>query len=129
MTHAFFQPPITPRYALRNLRAPRCLLPAAFAEQGRAEDLAAIDLLVEHGCIAAIERAGTLPAELGPDLDASMVLPGMLDCHTHLDKGHIWPRQANPTGDGAGASMATQRDREARWHAEDVRRRMEFGLA
>lgn len=87
------------------------------------------DLLIDQGRIAAIEPAGTLPAELGPDLDRSMVLPGLVDCHTHLDKGHIWPRQANPTGDGAGASMATQRDRTARWHADDVRQRMEFGLA
>jgi cytosine deaminase len=128
MTHSFFQPPAGSRFALRNLRAPSCVvqgdLPAA-SDDG----LAAIDLLLDHGRIAAIEAAGAIPAELGPDLDASMVLPGMVDCHTHLDKGHIWPRQPNPTGDGAGASMATARDRSARWNAEDVRRRMEFGLA
>jgi cytosine deaminase len=128
MTHSFFQPPAGSRFALRNLRAPSCVvqgdLPAA-SDDG----LAAIDLLLDHGRIAAVEAAGAIPAELGPDLDASMVLPGMVDCHTHLDKGHIWPRQPNPTGDGAGASMATARDRSARWNAEDVRRRMEFGLA
>ena len=135
MTLSFLQPPDPSRharYALRNLRAPRCLVPAVdLPELPRPVDigLAAIDLLVDHGRIAAIEPAGRLPAELGPDLDASMVLPGMVDCHTHLDKGHIWPRQANPTGDGAGASAATQRDRSANWNAEDVRRRMEFGLA
>ncbi len=132
MTLSFFQPPAAPRYALRNLRAPRCLVAGVdLPELPRPVDvgLAAVDLLVDHGRIAAIEPAGRLPADLGPDLDASMVLPGMVDCHTHLDKGHIWPRQANPTGDGAGASAATQRDRSANWHAEDVRRRMEFGLA
>ncbi|MDM0017454.1 cytosine deaminase [Variovorax saccharolyticus] len=128
MTHSFFQPPAGERYALRNLRAPRCLVQAA-TPQFADDELCAIDLMVDHGRIAAIEAAGVLPAELGPDLDASMVLPGMVDCHTHLDKGHIWPRQANPTGDGAGASMATMRDRQANWSAEDVRRRMEFGLA
>jgi len=128
MTHSFFQPPAAARYALRNLRAPGCLVQAELP--GRSdESLVAVDVLVDQGRIAAIEAAGTLPAELGPDLDASMVLPGMVDCHTHLDKGHIWPRQANTTGDGAGASMATMRDRTARWTAEDVRRRMEFGLA
>jgi cytosine deaminase len=57
-----------------------------------------------------------------------MVLPGLVDCHTHLDKGHIWPRQPNPTGDVPGAAHATGVDREARWHAEDVYRRASFGL-
>ena len=128
MTHAFFQPPAETRYALRNLSAPPCLLRAAMP--GVVTDgLVAIDLLVEDGRIAAIEPGGTMPEELGPDLDASMVLPGMVDCHAHLDKGHIWPRQPNLTGDGAGAALATGLDRKARWVAEDVRRRMEFGLA
>ncbi|SCK34132.1 cytosine deaminase [Variovorax sp. HW608] len=128
MTHAFFQPPAVSRYALRNLRAPRCIVQAELPGDA-AGDLLAIDLLVDDGRIAAIDAAGRMPAELGPDLDASMLLPGMVDCHTHLDKGHIWPRQANPTGDGAGASAATMRDRTARWNADDVRRRMEFGLS
>ena len=128
MTHAFFAPPETRRYALRNVRAPRCLVRAAAAHDDGA-DLVAIDLLIDAGRIEAIERAGRLPAELGPDLDASMVLPGMVDCHTHLDKGHIWPRRPNPTGDVAGAAQATAQDRAANWNADDVRRRMEFALA
>lgn len=126
MTHAFFQPPARRRYALRNLRAPRCLVTAPLPGD---QPLAAVDLLVDAGRIAAIEAAGTLPPELGPDLDASMVLPGMVDLHTHLDKGHIWPREPNQTGDTPGALAATQKDRAARWNAQDVRRRMEFGLA
>jgi cytosine deaminase len=128
VTHAFFAPPETRRFALRNLRAPRCLVKGALADDG-ASALVAIDLLIDDGRIAAIEPAGRLPADLGPDLDASMVLPGMVDCHTHLDKGHIWPRRPNPTGDVPGAAQATAQDRKANWNADDVRRRMEFGLA
>jgi cytosine deaminase len=109
------------------VRAPACLLPAAYA--GANGDLAAIDLLVADGRITAIEPARTLPAELGPDLDASMVLPGLSDVHAHLDKAHILPRAPNPAGDFAGAVAATGVDRAAHWTAEDVRRRMEFGLA
>jgi cytosine deaminase len=128
LSHAFFTPPAASRFALRNLRAPSCLPSAdlAAADDG---DLVAVDILIDAGRIAAIEPAGLMPADLGPDLDASMVLPGMVDCHTHLDKGHIWPRRPNPTGDGAGASRATMQDRSAHWNADDVRRRMEFGLA
>ncbi len=128
MSHAFFTPPEGARYALRNLRAPTCLVRADLARSVDA-DLVAIDLLIDTGRIAAIEPAGGMPAALGPDLDASMVLPGMVDCHTHLDKGHIWPRRPNPTGDVPGAARATAQDRSANWNADDVRRRMEFGLA
>jgi cytosine/creatinine deaminase len=128
LSHAFFTPPAASRFALRNLRAPRSLLPADIAAAGDS-DLVAVDLLVDAGRIAAIEAAGRMPINLGPDLDASMVLPGMVDCHTHLDKGHIWPRRPNPTGDVPGASRATTADRTSNWSADDVRRRMEFGLA
>jgi len=126
MSPSFFHPPALDRYALRNVRAPRCLVAADLPDG--AGDLAALDIRIDRGRIDAIAPAGTLPADSGPDLEASMVLPGMVDVHTHLDKGHIWPRQPNLSGDGAGASAATARDRGARWHAEDVRRRMDFGL-
>jgi hypothetical protein len=49
-----------------------------------------------------------------------MVLPGLIDIHTHLDKGHIWPRQPNLTGDFLGASIATSAD-APRWTPTDIR--------
>ena len=54
--------------------------------------------------------------------------PCPVDLHTHLDKGHIWPRQENPDGTFMGALDAVRRDREANWSAGDVAARMEFGL-
>jgi len=126
MTRSFFAPPDRDRYALRNAHVPVPLLPASFAREA---EVAAVDLLIDAGRVAAIERAGTLPVESGPDVDGAMVLPGLIDVHTHLDKGHIWPRMPNPTGDHPGAARATAVDRSARWSADDVRRRMEFGLA
>ncbi len=114
------------RYALRNLTAPSALVPPT---DGDAPELRRVDLLVADGRIAAIEPAGTLPDDLGPDAEGAMVLPGLIDCHTHLDKGHIWPRQPNADGSFAGASLATARDRETHWSADDVRRRMDFALA
>ena len=32
------------------------------------------------------------------EMDGRMVLPCFVDCHTHIDKGHIWPRTPNPDG-------------------------------
>ena len=60
----------------------------------------------------------------GPDLDHSLVLPGMLDAHAHLDKGHIVSRVQNQTGDLIGAAAASAPDRTTRWQTEDVRRRL-----
>ncbi|SEA00259.1 cytosine deaminase [Rubrimonas cliftonensis] len=62
------------------------------------------------------------------DLRGCIVMPGFVDCHTHLDKGHIWPRTPNPDGSFQGALESVAADREARWSARDVAARMEFGL-
>lgn len=121
-----FTPPAQRRYALRNAHAPACLVPDA-AGPGSPE-LTNVDLLIADSRIEAVVPAGTLAAELGPDLDRSMVLPGLVDCHAHLDKGHIWPRSPNPTGSFADAVAVTAADRSARWSADDVRARMEFAL-
>jgi cytosine deaminase len=126
MHTGFFPLPEASRFALRNGTAPRSLIGAAAAGEG---DLCRVDLLVADGRIAAVEPGGSLPAALGPDLDGSMVLPGLIDIHTHLDKGHIWPRQPNLTGDFLGAAIATSADSTARWTPEDMRARMDFALA
>ena len=47
--------------------------------------------------------------------------------HTHLDKGHIWPRASNPDGTFMGA-LTTVRNDHPNWTAQDVGARMEFGL-
>ena len=62
------------------------------------------------------------------DLKGAMVLPCFTDMHTHLDKGHIWPRSANPDGSFDGALKTVGADRTARWTAGDVAARMEFSL-
>jgi cytosine/creatinine deaminase len=116
---------------LRNARIPRCLLvpdPGGDGGQVAADGFAACDISVEGGRIAAIAPAGTLAAGGGLDLDGGIVLPAFVECHTHLDKGHIWPRTPNPDGTFMGALASVGRDRETSWTAADVRARMEFSL-
>jgi cytosine deaminase len=128
MATSFFAPPSAPTYALRKVRAPACLL-AESRVSSRSDGLVDLDLIIDHGRIAQIAPAGSAPAELGPDLGWAVVWPGFADIHTHLDKGHIWPRASNPDGAHSGARPSVEADRRAHWSAEDVRRRMEFALA
>ncbi len=115
-------------FVLANARIPACLsegveLPPVDSE------LVACDLLVRNGNIADI----AVPGQLGGahpivDCDRGMVLPRLVDLHTHLDKGHIWARHPNPDGTHWGARSSVMADREANWSVDDVRTRMEFSL-
>jgi cytosine deaminase len=98
---------------LRDVTVPAHLL-------GRDGDLVRTDLHLRDG------RLSEVP---GPPVEMSgaMVLPCFVDMHTHLDKGHIWPRARNPHGTFEGALAAVRAD-HANWTAEDVAARMEFSL-
>lgn len=92
------------------------------------EGLALVRLTVESGRLTRIEPAGGPPEEDALDGQGGIVLPAFVDCHTHLDKGHIWPRKPNPDGTFTGALDAVGADRVSRWSCDDVARRMDFGL-
>ena len=124
----FFTTPTAARYALRRVHVPKSLLADAAPGPAGPDDLVLCDLMIDNGMVADVAKAGTLDSALGPDLDESLALPGMLDAHAHLDKGHIVSRARNTTGDLTGAAAASGPDRATRWAAEDVRRRLEFGI-
>jgi cytosine/creatinine deaminase len=124
----FFSPPASSRYALRRVHVPASLLIEPPPGPADRDDLVHCDLLIESGLVAGAAKAGSVAKELGPDLDRSLVLPGMLDAHAHLDKGHILPRIYNRNGDLVGAAAAAGPDRTAHWNSGDVRRRLEFGI-
>jgi cytosine/creatinine deaminase len=99
---------------LENVTVPACLL-------GQPGDLLRTRLSLDGGRIV----AGPFPAI---DMAGAMVLPAFIDMHTHLDKGHIWPRSPNPDGSFLGALGAAGADSQRYWTAGDVRRRMDFAL-
>lgn len=97
------------------------------------EGLCLVDVEIAAGTIAQIIPAGTKPVSSSADspvvdLQGGLVWPCFVDMHTHLDKGHIWERSPNPDGTFASAIEAVCADAQKNWNAEDVYRRMEFGL-
>jgi cytosine/creatinine deaminase len=99
---------------LENVTIPACLV-------GQEGDLIRTNLSLAEGLIAG-EQA------MGIDMKGAMLLPCFVDMHTHLDKGHIWPRSPNPDGTFMGALTTVGADRSLHWTSVDVRRRMEFSL-
>jgi cytosine/creatinine deaminase len=115
-------------FLLKNARVPVCLAPEA-GLVGDQDGLATADILVENGKLAAVAPAiEAAAAVMVHNLDFGMVLPCFVDAHTHLDKGHIWPRRRNPDGTFMGGLNNTGPDREAHWTSDDLRARMNFSL-
>ncbi len=121
--------PSSRAYIFENARL-HASLTVGFDGLADADGFMSADVAVDGDQIVAIA-----PHHLGPssapgaiDLKGRIVLPCFVDCHTHLDKGHIWPRSPNPDGSFAGALHATHADRTAHWNAGDVSRRMDFAL-
>ena len=119
------------RYALLGARVHRTALDPDAAARHRldADGFAALDLVIDRGRIEDALPAGADLGDLpGTALGGRVVLPAFVDCHVHLDKGHVWPRAPNPDGTFDGALHAAGADREARWSADDVGARMRFAL-
>jgi cytosine deaminase len=119
--------PDAPRYVIANATIPGVLLDDPSGDPD-GEGLCIADIGVADGRVALIAPAGSLTEGPRIDLDRGMAWPAFVDMHTHIDKGHIWPRRPNPDGTFMGALNAVGADRAANWSAEDVRRRMEFSL-
>ncbi|MBX3576936.1 MAG: cytosine deaminase [Rhizobiaceae bacterium] len=120
--------PASGAYVLANARVHASLTPGletAFDRDG----FALTDIAVADGTVTGIAPRNDTPTPSSAiDLAGRIVLPCFVDCHTHLDKGHIWSRTPNPDGSFMGALNAAGADRVARWSAADVERRMDFAL-
>ncbi|MGV8986829.1 MAG: cytosine deaminase [Cypionkella sp.] len=108
--------PDAPVIRLENLTLPGCIV-------GQAQDLVSGALTLSGGKIIE-DRPEAVPV----DMKGAMAFPTFVDMHTHLDKGHIWPRTPNPDGSFEGALGAVGGDRIKSWTAKDVATRMDFAL-
>lgn len=115
-------------YALSKARLHGSLTPGISADLD-VDGFALVDIAIAEGKIGSIapHKPNPSPAD-AIDLAGRIVLPAFIDCHTHIDKGHIGPRAANPDGTFASALATTIRDTKARWSATDLARRMDFSL-
>jgi cytosine deaminase len=99
--------------------------------------LVTIDLEIQDGRITQVLPARTCDlsqvtiaegqSKTIVDLKSGQLWPCFVDMHTHLDKGHIWPRSPNPNGSFDQALETTAQDSD-HWTVEDLYARMEFGL-
>jgi cytosine/creatinine deaminase len=121
--------PTSGNYWIRNAHVPASFIVSGDLNQTH-EELCLIDLEIAQGMIAQIVPAGSSPSDNIQAIDwrKSHVWPCFVDMHTHLDKGHIWERSPNPDGTFDSALETAKTDSQKYWQAEDVYRRMEFGI-
>lgn len=119
----------------KNAKVPAVLLPEtlrnSFDYDALLDPAIPCDLEIDAcGVIAAVGRAGEFVAAEASevcDLEGSLVLPGFVDAHVHLDKAHLWPRGPNPRGEFWDAIEAIQQCRTS-WSEADVFKRADFTL-
>ncbi len=119
-------------YWLRNAHIPASLIVSGnkwTTRKAPNDGLLLVDLEIVEGFISTIVAAGTYSTYSHPsvDLKGGMVWACFVDLHTHLDKGHIWNRAPNPDGT-FNSALSTVKSDAKKWTAEEVYRRMEFGL-
>jgi len=127
VTTGFARIPGAGQYALRNATLPAVLADGLPGEPDF-DGLVAADIMIAEGRIERLSPPGSETGLPGLDLARGMVWPTLVDMHTHIDKGHISQRMPNPDGTFIGALEAVRFDRETRWSAEAVARRMDFSL-
>src|SRR5262245_58538260 len=113
-------------FRVSRARVPVSLAPARL--EADADGLALADIEIADGRFGSITPSDGASPVSAIDLAGRIVLPAFVDCHTHIDKGHIWARQPNPDGTFLGALNASGEDRAANWNAADLTRRMDFAL-
>jgi cytosine deaminase len=109
---------------------PAAVLPASVASPAPdpTEPSVLCDITLEGLKIKSVARSqgtGTVPDAI--DLGGSIVFPGFVDAHVHLDKTHTWDRAPNRTGTFMEALETLGRDKQ-NWTRQDLLRRGGYAL-
>lgn len=83
---------------------------------------AVVDVLIEHGTIAAVSPLIDAADAEVHDLTGHVLLPGFVEPHAHLDKAFLADRVPNPTGDLMGAIEGLESVRHTITHDDIVER-------
>jgi cytosine deaminase len=109
------------RFVLKGVRVPQWTLP-------KSKFVESLDITVANGLIEAISPHSPVVNEiLGLDLKGALLMPLMVDAHTHLDKTLTRNRMGDITPGLLGAIHAMMADR-THWTPEDVRQRASQAL-
>ncbi|MFM0618204.1 cytosine deaminase [Paraburkholderia nemoris] len=116
-------------YWIRNARVPQALIHQGAADHRarNASQPVPVALKLRGERIERIAPEALDDGSPGIDLDGGLLLPGWVDAHTHLDKGHISPRAGVGGGGLLAAIEATWGD-VPRWTRDDLFMRMSFSL-
>jgi cytosine deaminase len=123
-------------HLFRRARIPLACLPPGLNQPTAAADASVepwreCDVVVDGARISAVRDSGDPgnPTFSGrtTDLGGSLVFPGLLEVHTHLDKCHTWDRAPGVHSD-FWESLGILASDSARWNEEDVHRRADFAL-
>jgi cytosine/creatinine deaminase len=109
---------------LINARLPRWLLASDWPTQNGQPELA--DIHIANGLITKIQPSATTPAPSW-DLAGALVLPALVDAHTHLDKTFTLSRMGSITPGLLGAIEAMMLDRRG-WTVADIEQRASQAL-
>ena len=108
-------------YLLKNARLPQWACPTLSAGNG-------LDVSVVDGKILSVAQSTSNPSNLPIwDVQGALVLPLLVDAHTHLDKTLTRSRMGDITPGLLGAIQAMMADR-VQWTPEDVYDRANQGL-
>ena len=118
-------PPTATLGLITNARLPRWLLAADWPTTNDQPELA--DIQLANGLVASINPSAKTSTAPAWDLAGALVLPTLVDAHTHLDKTFTLSRLGSIKPGLLGAIDAMMQDRQS-WTPTDVRTRAEQAL-